>query len=386
MRSVLILCAATWGELGNLNAANRLAEVIRQRAGAGTHVAIQPAEEWCEAIASSGRRIRALASGSQSPDQRGARYLALVDALQARFPPGFETDEDFADAECDLDAMGARIAAANPDLVIGTKGLLSRIAQGAVRRRRLACPVVNYVTNDGLLTLPLHHTGPDQLNLVQTGFGRRMLGRSEGVEIVGPLVGRGEAQARIGDPDPRPLVALLCNRNGEYRPIVELLARRGEAVRVRAIIMGAPDLLAHARRIAPAHWDLWDARAAREYLALLDQVAMARSPLLLCKSGPNTVLEAAAAGVPVLAIASGLPTERWIGDLVAERSLGWTVGSVAAAAERLDALLDAPGPIAAQRANVRAFAEATIGNERNGDAIFAALRRAIATSAAERAA
>jgi UDP-N-acetylglucosamine:LPS N-acetylglucosamine transferase len=44
--------------------------------------------------------------------------------------------------------------------------------------------------------------------------------------------------------------------------------------------------------------------------------------VLICKAGPNTVLEAAGLQVPVAILPSGLPQEDWVVDLVEREALG----------------------------------------------------------------
>ena len=372
MRRLLILCASTWGQFGNLNAARRLARWLEPLMPAGT-LMVQPAEEWCPVVARAGARMRDIASTSSGAKQRGARYLSLIRELEARFPPDFEKDAHGL-AGFDAEAMAAAVDHFDPQLVIGTKGFVTRLADAVLREARCGAPLVNYVTNDGLLTLPLHRTRPEILNLVQTEFGRGLLPGHSKVEVVGPLVGRAEGRAEApAREDARPVVAILCNRNPEYRSIYDALIERGENVRVKTIIMGCPELLEHVGGIAPAHWEVWDARAVETYLHLLDEIGGERACLLVTKSAPNSVFEAVAAGIPVLALASGLPMESWVAELVSEQGIGWAPGDLSGAISTLCELVDQPDRISAAAMRARAYAAERLNNEGNAAGIHRAV-------------
>lgn len=373
MQRLLILCASTWGQFGNVNAAKRLARLIGPLFDPRVEIVVQPAEQWLPFVERAGTRMREIASTSAGPEERRERYLEFIGELEARFPAGFESNPHFVGEDCDLDQLAARIAEFDPQLIVGTKGFISRLAQAALLRAGRDIPIVNYVTNDGLLTLPLHRTPPEILNLVQTEFGARMLAAHPRVEVVGPLVGRSGFGAQGADPDERPLIAILCNRNPEYRRLFDALIAQGDAIRVRTIILGCPDLLAHVRATAPGHWQIWDALAVETYLDLLADVSAARTSLLVTKSAPNSVLEAVAAGIPVLALPSGLPMESWVSELVAERGLGWPADGIEAAIATLGELADQSERIRAMAVTTRAYATNAINNSRNAAVIHRAL-------------
>jgi hypothetical protein len=362
---IIIICARTWGQMGNLLAAQRLAEMLKIHMVHGSSIEVRPAEELCPGVARTGQCMLEIASTSSSQVERRERYLALIEELQAEYPPGFECDAETIDERPDVRSLAEFLKRHEPDLIIGTKGFLSRLAEAAVRYLGINIPIVNYVTNDGLLTLPLHHTSRAILSLVQTEFGARMLSNLSPFKIVGPLVGRCSAGDLSTDQDQRPHIAILCNRNPEYRQIYDALAECGDAIRVRTIVMGCPELLADLQLHGPAHWDILDAQLAKNYLEMLAELRTASAAMLVTKSSPNAVLEAVSVGLPVLALDSGLPMEQWMLQLIEQRQLGWPAQNTDQAVSILHGLASEPNRIVEMSDSVRKFATNSLDNDQN---------------------
>lgn len=361
MGLILILCARSWGQLGNLNSASRLAQKLEAQKLENMQFLVQPIEDCCPLVAIAGEAMRSVTATSRTPKDRQRRYMEIIDDLNARFPAGFESDPAFV--HDDIDLLASHIDVFNPDLIIATKGFLSRLAYAATRRLERTIPIVNFVTNDGLLTLPIHVTGPEVRNLVQTDFGKQMLKRHPRVSAVGPLVGVPRPVGEIAKSDLKPLICVLCNNNPEFSAIFDALIARGDSIGVKTIILGESEMLEQTRIRAPAHWDVWGAQAADAYLEILREVSKVARPLLVAKSSPNAVFEGLCGGMPVLAVRSGLPMEDWVGNLIDESGAGWSADGVATAVSILDRLLDAPGEIAERAKGAISFVSRNIDNQ-----------------------
>ncbi len=370
---IVIICARTWGQMGNFLAAQRLAETLKLFAEPGTSIHVQPAEELCPGVAQTGQRMLEIASCSGNLAERRARYLALIEELQTEYPQGFEVGNEIVGDSSDVKLLAEFLESEKPDLIIGTKGFFSRMAQAATGYGGLLIPIINYVTNDGLLTLPLHQTSGGILNLVQTEFGARMIADRSPFKIVGPLVGHCTSSQRLIDPDKRLQVGVLCNRNPEYKAIYDALAEYGDAIRVKTIVIGCPELLSDLRLHAPAHWDILDAQLAKNYLELLADLRTATDCVFVTKSSPNAVLEAVAAGLPVLALNSGLPMEEWMLQLIKERGLGWPAHDSEHAVSILRSLVGQPKHIAEMSASVFKYSTTSINNHSDGSNIYQAI-------------
>jgi len=370
-RKGLIFCASSWGQLGNLNSARRLASHLNERME-GWSFAVEPVEQHLPFVAEIGQQMRHLAKATQDPRERRERYKACIAQIAQDFPPGFERGGTARRGEAELGAFAGYIATAAPDLVIGTKGIVTRLADAASRQIGSAVPLVNYVTNDGLLGLPIHRTDRAVLNLVQTDFGLRSLGEGARGVRVGPLVGQVATKAPP-DPDPSPLVAILCNRNPEYASLFAMLREAHPPVRVNAVIMGCDDLLEQVGRTAPASWEVHGEQAAKTYLDLIARVAASSCRLLVTKSAPSSVFEPVAVGVPVLAVKSGLPMEDWILDFIREYRLGWTADTIEEANSILGDLLQRPQAILEMAETALSFSQIHLNNAKTVQSIRQAL-------------
>jgi len=369
VQPVLVLAAATWGELGNIVSARRVAKIL-EPALHPHPIIVQPIEEWHSAFAEAGQAMRELAATSPTADIRRTRYMGVIDGLQERYPEGFEIQSGTGDLQ-EFRRLAEEIGRIDPALIICTKGFISRLVVAALGEQPTRPPIINYVTNDGLLTLPLHRSPYADRTLVQSDFGAsRLSALPPGtVRVVGPLVGRSEEGSADAIPTGgRPLVAVLSNRGGEYGPLFDRLARHGDAVQVTAVILAAPDLLAHVRGIAPAHWTVMDGLKPADYLRRLAQVGATPRSVMICKSGPNTAFEALNAGLPILALRSGLPMEDWVADLINDHRLGAAYPSVDQLCGGVEEWLRNPEGEEIRR-NVAAFASRHLDRDRAIDRI-----------------
>ncbi|MDP5279858.1 hypothetical protein Q9Q95_13065 [Sphingomonas sp. DG1-23] len=357
-----ILSAGTWGEMGNQLAARALASVVEQ-AGHDI-VGCGPIEEIAPLFATIGARIRALTFEAAGPQDRARRYLSLMNELAAEvFTPGFELTGGNPVLAPTIEAVAEAIGASGADVVIGTKGAITRIAVAAARKLDRPIAVVNHLTNHGLLRLPIHRATTAHAHMVQIEEARQevmahcdcgpervfVLGAITAAENLAAMLtgGRGEAGGPAGrGATMKPVqLVILSNRGGPpFLEIASLLAASPLAARADVVFIDAAD---------PAAVDAFNALAARhrlgwrgfgrlsqaEYLAELARLDFAQVPLLVSKPGPNTVMEALRIGVPCLLLDSGLPMEAWVLDYVRDKGFGSGADHPAALVSELSAIV-----------------------------------------------
>ncbi|GLF92730.1 glycosyltransferase family protein [Streptomyces yaizuensis] len=382
-RTVQVLSPRTWGKFGNYLAATSFSRVVRERVGA--EVELREAEPLVPLLGEAGAEIRTISE--QSPDlaTRTVRYRALMQRLQERFPQGFEADPG-PEQIAALAGLTAHLRASAPDVVVGTKGFVARLCVAAVRLAEVPTRVVSQVTNPGLLQLPLHRSRFPDLTLVGFDWARERLIADEGVDparvrVVGPLVAQhdlrefmtgGTASRETGpwggdDGDgSRPRLIVFCNRGGEvYLRLLEHIAARHPSVDL--VFVGYDDP-AFARRAADAaaglrHWRFHSRLTQSEYFDYIDRAARSPHGLLISKAGPNTTLEAAYFGIPVLMLESGLPMEEWVPGLIHEHGLGRACADPGELLRTVDEWLTRPEAIALRKKSAIAFAGNTLDQE-----------------------
>ncbi|MFY1622034.1 hypothetical protein ACN261_21740 [Micromonospora sp. WMMD723] len=349
-RSVQVISMRTWGELGNLLAGRTLAATLA--AGLDdVDVTVVEAETIFPQFAEAGAAIRELVAARLPADEVRAGYLRLMADFTSRLPGGLDDDPVPAATADRLTAVVEHFARTKPDLVIGTKGVISRLSHAALRVADLPIPVVNYVTNEGLLRLPVHRAPHLPVHLVQFDRARDYLIREHGyrpeqVVPVGRLLAQAQAAqvfegaaqgGRIGDTDAdamepalaeaRTRVLILSNRGGrEYLAAVERIATTHPDAALVFIAYNNPALAAEAAALltelkVPA-WQTFDRLAQGDYLRYLSWLHAADAPLFISKTGPNSMLEGLYFGIPQLLVRSGLPMEEWVGPFLAEHGVG----------------------------------------------------------------
>lgn len=400
---IQVLGMRTWGEFGNILAATRLARVIEAQ-HPDCVVELYEAEEFFPRFEEIGAEIRALTVESPDAATRARRYLALMSRLAAEFPQGFEAGDPraltFVSA---LESLAGHFRRTRPDVVVGTKGVISRVAQSALRLAGHPARMANFVTNQGLLTLEIHRA-VHALNLVGFPAARDYLVGGLGfaperVRVVGPMIAAHELKeflvgpddARSGDEsawggdDERPAIIVFSNRGGdEYLALVRHLAVRHPGVDLVFVSYNDRGLLAAAAAVPerPARWRFHNRLSQPEYFAYIHGAARSRNGLLISKAGPNTTLEASWFGIPVLSLRSGLPMEDWVGGLIREHGVGRCCAEMGELVATLDAWLADGSVLPALKANALTFAAGALDQAavaRNvGEAIGALLPRAAA--------
>ncbi|MEU7959345.1 hypothetical protein [Micromonospora humida] len=349
-RSVQVISMRTWGELGNLLAGRTLAATLA--AGLDdVDVTVVEAETIFPQFAEAGAAIRELVAARLPADEVRAGYLSLMADFTGRLPGGLDDDPVPAATADRLAAVVEHFATTKPDLVIGTKGVISRLSRAALRIADLPTPVVNYVTNEGLLRLPVHRAPHLPVHLVQFDRARDYLVREHGyrperVVPVGRLLAQAQAAqvfegagqgGRIGGTDAdamesalaeaRTRVLILSNRGGrEYLAAVERIATAHPDAALVFIAYNNPTLATEAAELltelkVPA-WQTFDRLAQGDYLRYLSWLHAADAPLFISKTGPNSMLEGLYFGIPQLLVRSGLPMEEWVGPFLAEHGVG----------------------------------------------------------------
>ncbi|WP_432906533.1 hypothetical protein ACQP1S_12740 [Micromonospora matsumotoense] len=348
-RSVQVISMRTWGELGNLLAGRTLAATLA--AGLDdAEVTVVEAETLFPQFAEAGAAIRELVAARLPADEVRAGYLRLMTDFTDRLPAGLDDDPLPAATVDRLAPVADHFAQTKPDLVIGTKGVISRLSHAALRIADLPTPVVNYVTNEGLLRLPVHRAPHLPVHLVQFDRAKdylvrehgyrpervvpvgRLLAQAQAAQVFeGAAAGIGDADA-VGAADPALTAAgtrilILSNRGGrEYLAALERIARAHPEAALVFIAYNNPALAAEAAELLTAlgrsAWQTFDRLAQGDYLRYLAWLHAADAPLFISKTGPNSMLEGLYFGVPQLLVRSGLPMEEWVGPFLAEHGVG----------------------------------------------------------------
>ncbi|MGA5421546.1 Moenomycin biosynthesis protein MoeGT1 [Streptomyces lavendulocolor] len=381
---IQVLSPRTWGEFGNYLAATSFSRVLRGAVDAEvTLLEAEPIVPW---LGEAGAEIRAISLGSPDAATRTERYMALMSRLQERFPAGFEVDPGLRQAEA-LSGLVKHLRETTPDVVVGTKGIVARLCVAAVRLAGLRTRVVSHVTNPGLMDLPLHRSRHPDLTLVGLERAKERLLAEEGgdpdrIRVVGPLVaqhdlrdfmttGGGGGAAGTGPwggDRTVPRLIVFCNRGGDtYLRLLEHLAERHPHIDLVFVGYDDAELARRAAASAAAsrvpHWRFHSRLTQAEYFDCIDQASRSPYGLLVSKAGPNTTLEAAYFGIPVLMLESGLPMEAWVPGLIAEHGLGRACASPQELTGVLDGWLADPAAIERHKRRAQTFARTVLDQE-----------------------
>ncbi|GAA2220482.1 hypothetical protein ACFY2R_28370 [Micromonospora olivasterospora] len=348
-RSVQVISMRTWGELGNLLAGRTLAATL----AAGLEkadVTVVEAETIFPQFAEAGAAIRELVAARLPADEVRAGYLRLMADFTGRLPADLDDDPVPAATAERLAPVVEHFTRTKPDLVIGTKGVISRLSHAALRVADLTAPVVNYVTNEGLLRLPVHRAPHLPVHLVQFDRARdylirehgyrpgrvvpvgRLLAQAQAAQVFEGAAGAVDSGDAVGALDPAltatsTRILILSNRGGrEYLAALERIARAHPDAALVFVAYDNPALAAEAAELlielkVPA-WQTFDRLAQGDYLRYLSWLNAADAPLFISKTGPNSMLEGLYFGIPQLLVRSGLPMEEWVGPFLAEHGVG----------------------------------------------------------------
>ncbi|MET9296214.1 Moenomycin biosynthesis protein MoeGT1 [Streptomyces sp. NPDC003077] len=390
---IQVLSPRTWGEFGNYLAATRFSRVLR--GGVDAEVTLLEAEPILPWLGEAGAEIREISLNSPDAATRTRHYMALMDRLQKRFPADFEADPT-PTQRTELAPLAEHLRATAPDVVVGTKGFVARLCVAAVRLAGLETRVVSHVTNPGLLQLPLHRSRHPDLTLVGFDWAKEHLIAETGAEadrvsVVGPLVAQHDLRDFMTDESAapaagpwggendhqRPRLIVFCNRGGDtYLELVQHIATHHPDTDLVFVGYDDPEL---ARRAASgaarlAHWRFHSRLTQAQYFDYIDRAARSPYGLLVSKAGPNTTLEAAYFGIPVLMLESGLPMEQWVPGLIHEHQLGRACATPEDLFRTVDDWLARPSAIALHKKAAIGFAESVLDQEAVSGRIAEAVR------------
>lgn len=398
-----IYAMRTWGELGNLLAAKTLGGVLASQIPEA-RVQVFEAEMFLPRFLEAGEAIKNITLTSSTAAERRTRYLAFMESLEAVFHAGFEDAPD-AFWQQELRDWTAHLETTQPDVVIGTKGVISRVLLAAVAITGQRRAVLNFITNHGLLLLSIHRSTHMPLHLVQFEEGMEWLTRRYGcdastVELVGPMVAghvlaqelvKPSADGGVSDfgeqfASDMPRLVIFCNRGGqEYLALMQSIAERHPGTELMLIAYNNPTMLEEAARIRAAggqyQWRLFDRLSQSTYLHEISALSRSRYPLIITKTGPNTALEAAFFGVPSVLLDSGLPMEEWVMGWMERHGLGRAARDGTELTALVDEWLAEPRRIAECRERVAAFRREYLDEVPSGTRIARPVRAALQTTA-----
>ncbi|MFF8576579.1 Moenomycin biosynthesis protein MoeGT1 [Streptomyces sp. NPDC015408] len=389
---IQVLSPRTWGEFGNYLAATRFSRVLRGSVDADvTLLEAEPILPW---LGEAGAEIRTISLESPDATVRTERYMGLMTRLQERFPAGFEIGPTPVQ-QAALAPLTEHLRTTAPDVVVGTKGFVARLCVAAVGLAGVRTRVVSHVTNPGLLQLPLHRSPHPDLTLVGFAWAKDRLLASTGgdpdrVRVVGPLVAQhdlrdfmtSESAAPTAGPwggaqdSGRPRLIIFCNRGGDvYLELLRHIAARHPDTDLVFVGYDDPGLARRAAADAErlAHWRFHSRLTQAEYFEYIDRASRSPYGLLVSKAGPNTTLEAAYFGIPVLMLESGLPMEQWVPGLIHDQGLGRACAEPEDLFRTVDDWLARPSTIEEHKKTTIGFAESVLDQDavarRIGDAV-----------------
>jgi UDP-N-acetylglucosamine:LPS N-acetylglucosamine transferase len=376
-RRIEIFGLKTWGNLGNLLAARKLAGRLETLLS-GANIRVFEGERFCTPLADYGAQIGDLKQSITDPAELRSRYCALMDDALRRYPAESETSTGASLFDRDARPLADHFAESRPDIVVGAKGLLSRLCVKALRLASLQTMVINYVTNHGLIAIPAHRSRAFTLNLVPFEWTKSDLitkygYRAENVELVGSLLsGKGlrnviasdrrNDRAVVRNVEGRAIVVFANHSGFDYARVLHDCSDVLADIDVIFIAHKQPELLDRVRTLASTlgarRWRVYDSLDQTQYFDEIAAAARSEHSFLLSKSGPNTVLEAVSLGLPVLVHMSGLPMEDWVAQLVATHGLGHACERPQEIAEQLRLWITSQAAVATCKHRLPAFVAA----------------------------
>ncbi len=377
--NVLILSMTTWGEMGNWLSGQSLKEALT-KARPDWNVVQQAADTAVPGLAEAGSTIREISRQATSPEERFDAYRALMASLMEKYPAGMETgDASTSETARAVEQLKAVLATEAPDVIIGTKGIICRLALAASGG---ATPVINYVTNHMHFQFAVHRCPGATRHLVRLPQAKEYLQDDLGydasaIDIIGYLINAGPNQpdasprrsaggsgsgSGSGDSTQPPHVVVVSNRGGaEYLDVLTYLVTKQTHASGTFIGINDPDLCGRASTIAAGHgaadrWTIVEKLSQADFLRLLSGRDRVGPLVLVSKASPNTIMEAVYLGIPMCLFRSGLPMEDWACDLVNEEGLGTASADAPGVCAAIERLFQDGGELQAVVGRQRAYA------------------------------
>uniref|UniRef100_UPI0011BEBA6E hypothetical protein n=1 Tax=Shimia ponticola TaxID=2582893 RepID=UPI0011BEBA6E len=190
MKRIKVVCAKSWGKLGNYNSARRVAEYV-ERTLPNSQVTVEPLEEIWPQFAQWGQEMQDAAAHLRPEDV--SREFRRINGSIAR-----ELAKDAVTLPV-LQKLQQTVLSSS-DACIGTKGIISGLLCDARRASGRDIPVLNWVTNPGLIDIPIHacpdadgHFVPLQEDAEK--LCRRMAANPDAVHAVGPPISLAQISA-----------------------------------------------------------------------------------------------------------------------------------------------------------------------------------------------
>jgi UDP-N-acetylglucosamine:LPS N-acetylglucosamine transferase len=378
-KQVIVCSLRTWGQLGNRLAGKTLCRSIKRFLPEVQAMQIL-GEDLIPLLESYGNRIREISRTARDASELYERYMYLIAEIDSAFPTGFERADAQRSAaiRAILKGAAAFLKDRRPDLVIATKGFLGRLMFAAMNEASLSTPLIVYVSNPGLLSLPIHRS-QELAYLVGFEHARDDLVKRYGIDaskvlVTGPLISSAALKNSLPNQPAehpcvnapikpkRPGIVLYSNYGGEaYLRFFESVLTSAVDHDIVFILGDDQNRCDQARKMADSlepsnrRVAVFSGLDQGSYLDLIRDYASIEGSFLITKSGPNTVLEAANIGLPVLAHRSGLPMEEWVENLVNEQGIGQAFPYLEELENGLQQWIDSPHIVRRCRANALAY-------------------------------
>lgn len=348
--NIQIISMKGWGELGNWLSGKSLATLL-QEITPKAKVSHIPANEFILEFINIGKLIKQITLESENNEDRYKNYSHIMQKSLSIFPPNFENaplvNKSITKA---LEPLTQHFIETKPDIVIGTKGIICRVAIAALRLAEHNSKVINYVTNHMHFQFPLHHCPTVDHHLVRLNEAKEYITNncqipSEKVSVIGYPIAAHEFSS---DQNKYPIafqqnsrtVIIFSNRGGpKYLELLNLLIESHYNGFIIFVGLNDPELCKAAAALlnnqSKIAWRVYESLEQSYFLNLINEVSSKGEAILISKSSPNMIFEAIYFSLPMLLIDSGLPMEQWSIDFVKMNKLGLVVNNISEAKDKL---------------------------------------------------
>jgi len=331
MTHIKIVCAKSWGKLGNFSSAKTIATGLR---GLGTvdEVEVLPIEEVWPKFGDWGAKMQSAAE-SFDPNLVSDSFDHICSEIEQALSAGLTPP---------LNELNSALQCS--DVVIGTKGIISRFLNEARHASQSDIDVLNWVTNSGLLKLAMHSCPDVDGHFVPLGEDAELIYRDWGVpkhkiHTVGPPVSLANLvfDKDTSSSSKKPLIVAYFNFLAPQcsSSVAKIMSEIND-VNVTVLYAAAdPNAVRALQELECTSKGKLTCRTALQhvdFLELLKQLSAAPRKLLIAKSGPNTMFEAISLGIPMVLYRSGIPQEDWVGPYAQHNGIGEFVETIDAIA------------------------------------------------------